>query len=175
MIWDATVVIMTSLIVCSALSQCSLIVHQTCKNKIQSNWIKMLNSVLKKCIPICSTILFVILFGAHWVNTTYYDLNFCQVIYDIIWYWLHTLRWLHLLRSNKASRPAGSHLLDPQHGMVITGGASSNNNTMHDEVIKWNHFPRYWPFVRGIHRSRWIPRTKASDAELWCFLWSVPE
>ena len=21
---------------------------------------------------------------------------------------------------------------------------------------------------------RWIPRTKASDAELWCFLWSVP-
>ena len=22
---------------------------------------------------------------------------------------------------------------------------------------------------------RWIPRTKASDAELWCFLWSVPE
>ena len=22
---------------------------------------------------------------------------------------------------------------------------------------------------------RWIPRTKASDAMLWCFLWSVPE
>ena len=41
--------------------------------------------------------------------------------------------------------------------------------TIHDDVIKWNHFPRYWPFVRG------IPRTKASDAELWCFLWSVPE
>ena len=20
-------------------------------------------------------------------------------------------------------------------------------------VIKWKHFPRYWPFVRGIHRS----------------------
>ena len=27
----------------------------------------------------------------------------------------------------------------------------------HDDVIKWKHFPRYWPFVRG-------------DAELWCFL-----
>ena len=24
---------------------------------------------------------------------------------------------------------------------------------MHDDIIKWNHFPRYWPFVRGIHRS----------------------
>ena len=23
----------------------------------------------------------------------------------------------------------------------------------HDGVIKWIHFPRYWPFVRGIHRS----------------------
>ena len=23
--------------------------------------------------------------------------------------------------------------------------------------------------------DRWIPRTKTSDAELWCFLWSAPE
>ena len=23
----------------------------------------------------------------------------------------------------------------------------------HDDVMKWRHFPRYWPFVRGIHRS----------------------
>ena len=45
----------------------------------------------------------------------------------------------------------------------------------HDDVIEWKHFPRYWPFVRGIHRSRLIPRTKASDAELWCFLWSAFE
>ena len=24
---------------------------------------------------------------------------------------------------------------------------------IHDDVIKWKHFPRYWPFVRGIHWS----------------------
>ena len=24
---------------------------------------------------------------------------------------------------------------------------------VYDDVIKWKHFPRYWPFVRGIHRS----------------------
>ena len=24
---------------------------------------------------------------------------------------------------------------------------------LHDDVIKWQHFPRCWPFVRGIHRS----------------------
>ena len=23
----------------------------------------------------------------------------------------------------------------------------------HDDVMKWKHFPRYWLFVRGIHRS----------------------
>ena len=28
----------------------------------------------------------------------------------------------------------------------------------HDDVVKWKHYPRYWPFVRGIHRS------PASDA-----------
>ena len=38
---------------------------------------------------------------------------------------------------------------------------------IHDDVIKWKHFPRCWTFVQEIHRS--IPRTKASDAELWCF------
>ena len=25
--------------------------------------------------------------------------------------------------------------------------------TWHDDVIKWKHFPRHWPFVREIHRS----------------------
>ena len=25
--------------------------------------------------------------------------------------------------------------------------------TLHDDVIKWKNLPRYWPFVRGIHRS----------------------
>ena len=24
---------------------------------------------------------------------------------------------------------------------------------VHDDVIKWKHFLRYWPFVQGIHRS----------------------
>ena len=29
----------------------------------------------------------------------------------------------------------------------------------HDDVIKWKHFPRNWPFVRGIHR----PMTRSFD------------
>ena len=31
---------------------------------------------------------------------------------------------------------------------------------IHDDVIKWKHFPRYWPFVRGFHRS---PVTRSFD------------
>ena len=27
------------------------------------------------------------------------------------------------------------------------------STTNHDDVIQWKHFPRYWPCVRGIHRS----------------------
>ena len=36
----------------------------------------------------------------------------------------------------------------------------SSRKVWHDDVIKWKHFPRYWPFVWGIHRSRWIANTK---------------
>ena len=41
-----------------------------------------------------------------------------------------------------------------------------------DDVIKWKHFPRYWPFVRGIHRS---PVNSPHKGQ-WrrCFLWSAP-
>ena len=30
-----------------------------------------------------------------------------------------------------------------------------NTLNIHDDVFKWKHFPRYWPFVRGIPRSLW--------------------
>ena len=29
----------------------------------------------------------------------------------------------------------------------------NRNISCHDDAIKEKHFPRYWPFVRGIHRS----------------------
>ena len=49
---------------------------------------------------------------------------------------------------------------------------------VHDDVIKWKNFPRWWPFVRGIHRSRWFETPSRS---LWrhcngrqCYLLSTP-
>ena len=32
-------------------------------------------------------------------------------------------------------------------------GASDMESVSQDDVIKWKHFPRYWPFLWGIHRS----------------------
>ena len=43
----------------------------------------------------------------------------------------------------------------------------------HDDVIKWKHIPRYWPFVRGIHRPSVSSPHKGP--ELWCFLSFAPE
>ena len=42
-----------------------------------------------------------------------------------------------------------------------------------DDVIKWKHFPCYWPFVRGIHRSpvnspSQMPVTRGFDVSLIC-------
>ena len=45
---------------------------------------------------------------------------------------------------------------------------------IHDDNIKWKHFHITGPLWGGSMGHLWIPLTKASDMELWCFLWSVP-
>ena len=45
----------------------------------------------------------------------------------------------------------------------------------HDDVIKWKHFPHYWPFVRGIHRlphkSQWRGALMFSLICVWINDW----
>ena len=72
---------------------------------------------------------------------------FILLCFDVVWHW----------QVSPISFEATSLALQPQH----------------DDVIKWKHFLCYWPFVCTSHR--WIPCTKASDADLWCFHWSAPE
>ena len=40
-----------------------------------------------------------------------------------------------------------------QWAPVTHWGREKMEASSHDDVIKWIHFPRYWSFVRGIHRS----------------------
>ena len=41
----------------------------------------------------------------------------------------------------------------PRFYQMYTSDQSVDSFLPHDDVIKWKHFPRYWLFVRGIHRS----------------------
>ena len=54
-------------------------------------------------------------------------------------------------------------------------GLTSTTALIYYNVIKWKHFPRYWPFVRGIRALPVDSLTRASDAEFWCFLWTAHE
>ena len=45
------------------------------------------------------------------------------------------------------------HRIDAQPLPEAMGSYHLSFDHKHDDVIKWKHFPRYWPFVRGIHRS----------------------
>ena len=51
------------------------------------------------------------------------------------------------------------------HMLLLIMMMSSNGNIFRVTGLLWGEFTGH----------RWIPRTKASDAELWCFLWSLPE
>ena len=46
-----------------------------------------------------------------------------------------------------------SHYLNQRKGwMIYPTQIVWCHPCFHDDVIKWKHFPRYWPFVRGTHR-----------------------
>ena len=62
------------------------------------------------------------------------------------------LRHAHMayrLRGMPLSKPVITEFNDGHTYIRFTNTGKVN----HDDVIKWKHFPRYWPFVRGIHRS----------------------
>ena len=48
------------------------------------------------------------------------------------------------------------------------------NWQLYDDVIKWKHIPRYWPFVRENHRSPVNSPHKGQWRGVLMFLWSAP-
>ena len=50
---------------------------------------------------------------------------------------------------------APRHLQPPWRHRMTSASYQHQNHMkyLHDDVIKWKHFPRYWPLVREIHRS----------------------
>ena len=63
--------------------------------------------------------------------------------------YLHFIPFLHINMTgswNPSSWKTRNYLVYVVHIMAADGLAT------HDDVIKWKHFPRYWPFVRGIYQ-----------------------
>ena len=50
-------------------------------------------------------------------------------------------------------RHHGSFQLNSRLTLKVNPSIQTSLYIFHDDVIKWKYFPRYWPFVRGIHRS----------------------
>ena len=93
-----------------------------------------------------------------------------MVLCDLIWYDIHGMTLWHDMLSILKYNNIIYRYLYPYPWICPTWRTSVStsvylNHTatlpwfrhqtqqIHDDVIKWKHFPRYWPFVRGIHRS----------------------
>ena len=110
----------------------------------------------------------------RWLNYAFmYSLTYG--LYNHIWILIIIL----LIQENSPFNNAyaqftyeSSHMHPVQYMPVLwTHGYAS----LHDDVIKWKHFHVTGPLCGEFTGYRWFPRTKASDEELWCFLWSAPE
>ena len=64
----------------------------------------------------------------YWPYPASFSLDEKNIIANI-WFYGNPNRWLHQMETFS--------------GLLA----------IHDDVIKWKHFPRNWPFVRKIHRS----------------------
>ena len=74
-----------------------------------------------------------------------------KAIHDICWSYHDLYLWFETLSRSK-SDTSGQKFNNPS-----SSGPEYKRthirSSFHDDVIKWKYFPRYRPFVRGIHRS----------------------
>ena len=68
------------------------------------------------------------------------------------WQSFPRIRWCGESSSHLIHAPVLSHSAQPDR--EHPANVNMYHNSIHDDVIKWKFFPRYWPFVRGIHRSQ---------------------
>ena len=107
-----------------------------------------------------------------WIEVRWDGVRFCEFTWCIVsWY---KLRYVYMRLSGWIWGDVSwcfklSEVTDVCWVYVRWGQIS------HDDVIKWNIFRVTGPLCGEFSCDRWIPLTKASDAELWCFLWSAPE
>ena len=92
---------------------------------------------------------------------------------------------ISLIRRVLARWPKGFEVIDiqpiknnnQQHAIVKPDSCKIQNEKIDNMMTSSNGniFRVTDPLCGEFTGHRWIPLTKANDAELWCFLWSAPE
>ena len=59
--------------------------------------------------------------------------------------------WIYIEQLNIVKSP--TTIVIPRTILWSLLPRSATTTHFHDDVVKWKHFTRYWPFMRGIHRS----------------------
>ena len=59
--------------------------------------------------------------------------------------------------------------------LICISYAPNQWNAFHNDIIKWKHFPRNWPFVQGIHRSpvNSLHKGQWHRALMFSFIWAL--
>ena len=106
---------------------------------------------------------------AYFVICSTYNAALSMGAATTVWYWElwgeRKDNWIHSI-----------HLWSWELPWLCCTGISrkgwKTTEVIHD-VIKWKHFRVTGLLCRKFTGPWWVPHTKASDAELWCFLWSA--
>ena len=87
----------------------------------------------------------------QYLTAIYYAIDFTQLSDAYMYWWTES--------SSRATMALYLFVFSPLYAIADSSFdnpsaiCNSNSPVYHDDVIKWKHFPRNWPFVRGIHQS----------------------
>ena len=65
-------------------------------------------------------------------------------------------RWASIIHQRAGNGPLCGRIQVAYMTVYIDQRSKQSSQTkevIYDDVIKWKHFPRYWPFLLGIHQS----------------------
>ena len=86
------------------------------------------------------------------------------------------------IRNQNTNQRKNAFLLKNYENAWSNAKEVPQEHTLHDDVIKWKHFPRYWSFLRGIHQwpvnsphnGQWHGALMFSLICTWKKRWSKP-
>ena len=106
-----------------------------------------------------------------WMSVTYLWLHKLSC-----WKWgeyHHRNVWVHF---SQMTNNGHAFILKTKNVLILSTPAQFRIHMINTSYAWWRHQMETFSALLALCITtghRWIPRTKASDAELWCFLWSA--